>query len=312
MATSTAAPDDGWRHDELGHEGGRAAARPARCRQPRPHPRAGRTREQPQGHQRRHPEAPAHGVHRGVRIGQVVAGLRHDRGRIASGSSTRPTRAFLQGFMPTPGPPRRRRARAASRRRSSSTRSGWARTPAPPSAPPPTPTRCCASCSAAWASRTSARRRRSRSTSPPSPAPAATVDTSASGDRKIDREHFTLTRRDVSALRGHGPRVRHRPRRSSSTRPSPSTRAPSRFPATPPKAGTWRSSPSPASSTPTSRSGLHRRRSCDDFLYKEATKVKVAGINMTYEGLVPRCRRSSSPRTSRRCSRTSARSSSGR
>src|SRR5262249_38192434 len=30
----------------------------------------------------------------------------------------------------------------------------------------------------------------------------------------------------------------------------------------------------------------------DDFLYKEATKVKVAGVNLTYEGLVPRIQKS--------------------
>ncbi len=46
-------PADRWRHDEHGHENGHAVARAARCRQPRPDPRAGRTREQPQGRQRR-------------------------------------------------------------------------------------------------------------------------------------------------------------------------------------------------------------------------------------------------------------------
>ena len=33
-------------------------------------------------------------------------------------------------------------------------------------------------------------------------------------------------------------------------------------------------------------------RERDDFLYKEPTKVKMAGINMTYEGLVPKIRKS--------------------
>ena len=50
-----------------------------RRRQPRPDPRAGRTGEQPQGHQRRDPEAPADGVHRRLRFGQELTGLRHDR-----------------------------------------------------------------------------------------------------------------------------------------------------------------------------------------------------------------------------------------
>ena len=33
-------------------------------------------------------------------------------------------------------------------------------------------------------------------------------------------------------------------------------------------------------------------RQRDDLLYKEPTKIKVGGINVTYEGLVPRIRRS--------------------
>lgn len=34
------------------------------------------------------------------------------------------------------------------------------------------------------------------------------------------------------------------------------------------------------------------KRQRDDFLYKEPTKLKIAGINMTYEGLVPRVQKS--------------------
>ena len=59
----------------LGADGGR---------QPRPDPRAGRAREQPQGRQRRDPEAPADGVHRRLRLGQELAGVRHDRRRVAA------------------------------------------------------------------------------------------------------------------------------------------------------------------------------------------------------------------------------------
>src|SRR3712207_8098168 len=62
--TAKAAPPNRWRHDEHGHEDGYAVACAARCRQPRSDPRAGRAREQPQGRQRRDPEAPADGVHR--------------------------------------------------------------------------------------------------------------------------------------------------------------------------------------------------------------------------------------------------------
>jgi excinuclease UvrABC ATPase subunit len=42
--------------------------------------------------------------------------------------------------------------------------------------------------------------------------------------------------------------------------------------------------PAAASSTPTSRSSDFTKRSCDDLLYKEPTKIKVEGINLTYEG----------------------------
>ncbi|MEV6804100.1 excinuclease ABC subunit UvrA [Streptomyces sp. NPDC051132] len=34
------------------------------------------------------------------------------------------------------------------------------------------------------------------------------------------------------------------------------------------------------------------KRQLDDFLYREPTRMKIAGINMTYEGLVPRIRKS--------------------
>ena len=43
----------------------------------------------------------------------------------------------------------------------------------------------------------------------------------------------------------------------------------------------------PASSTRTSRSGSTPSGSCNDLLYKEPTKIKVEGINLTYEGLIP-------------------------
>src|ERR1039457_3675173 len=79
-----AAPPNRWRHDEHGHEDGHAVACAARCRQPRFDPRARRAREQPQGHQRRDPEAPAHRVHRHLRLGQELAGVRHDRRGVAA------------------------------------------------------------------------------------------------------------------------------------------------------------------------------------------------------------------------------------
>ena len=51
------------------------------------------------------------------------------------------------------------------------------------------------------------------------------------------------------------------------------------------------------------------KKELDDLLYKEPTKIKVDGINLTYAGADPdRSRSRCSPRTSSRCSRTSARS----
>ena len=54
------------------------------------------------------------------------------------------------------------------------------------------------------------------------------------------------------------------------------------------------------------------KKELHDLLYKEPTKIKVEGINLTYAGLIPRSRSRSCPRTSTRCSRTSAPSWSGR
>ena len=99
-------------------------------------------------------------------------------------------------------------------------------------------------------------------------------------------------RRHVPALRGPGLGQRHRPHRSCTTTASRSTRARSRSPATAWTAGTAGSSAAAASSTRTSRSGSSPRRSCDDLLYKEPTKIKVEGINLTYEGLIPKIQKS--------------------
>ena len=52
------------------------------------------------------------------------------------------------------------------------------------------------------------------------------------------------------------------------------------------------SSAPPASSTRTSRSATYTKKERHDFLYKEPTKVKVDGINLTYEGLIPKIQKS--------------------
>jgi excinuclease UvrABC ATPase subunit len=56
----------------------------------------------------------------------------------------------------------------------------------------------------------------------------------------------------------------------------------------------------------------YTKKELHDLLYKEPTKIKVEGINLTYEGWSRRSRSRCCPRTSTRCSRTSAPSSSGR
>ena len=75
----------------------------------------GRPREQPQGHQRRDPEAPAHGVHRGLRLGQELAGLRHDRRRVAA-DDQRDLQRLRAGLHADAGAARRRRPRRADDR----------------------------------------------------------------------------------------------------------------------------------------------------------------------------------------------------
>ena len=98
--------------------------------------------------------------------------------------------------------------------------------------------------------------------------------------------------RHVPALRGHGQRHRHRPdpalrrdevaRRGRDHRPGLHRR----------RLVDAHVQPSPASSIPTSRSATTRETELHDFLYKEPVKVRINGINLTYEGLVPRIQKS--------------------
>ena len=85
------------------------------CRQPRPDPCAWRTREQPQGCQRRAPEAQADGVHRRLRLGQELAGVRHDRRGVAA-ADQRDLQHVRAGFHAGAGAARGRRARGADDR----------------------------------------------------------------------------------------------------------------------------------------------------------------------------------------------------
>ncbi len=104
-----------WRHDEHGHEGGHAAACAAGCRQPRFDPRARRACEQPQGPQRRDPEASADRVHRHLRLGQELSGVRHDRCGVAA-ADQRDVQRLRAGLHADAGAARGRCARRADDR----------------------------------------------------------------------------------------------------------------------------------------------------------------------------------------------------
>ena len=98
------------------HEHGRDAD-PAGADEPRPRPDPGARGpgEQPQGRQRRDPEAAADGLHRGVRLGQELAGVRHHRRRVAA-DDQRDLQRLRPGLHADAGPARRRRAGGADHR----------------------------------------------------------------------------------------------------------------------------------------------------------------------------------------------------
>ena len=84
-------------------------------RHPRPDPRPGRPGQQPEGRQRRDPQAAADGVHRRLGIGQVVAGVRHHRGRVAA-ADQRDLQRVPAELHADDGPARGRRPRRADDR----------------------------------------------------------------------------------------------------------------------------------------------------------------------------------------------------
>ena len=63
-------------------------------------------------------------------------------------------------------------------------------------------------------------------------------------------------------------------------------------PATAWTAGTAGFSKAPVSSIPGKPIGKYTKKELHDLLYKEPTKIKVDGINLTYEGLIPRIQKS--------------------
>ena len=99
--------------------------------------------------------------------------------------------------------------------------------------------------------------------------------------------HVQPRRRHVPALRGHGLGHRLRPDRALRRQQVAQRGRARRSPATAWTGGTAASSAAAASSTPTSRSASSPRRSSHDLLYKEPTKIKVDGINLTVRGADP-------------------------
>ena len=271
-------------------EGGELRTDLAR-RQPRSDPRAGRAREQPQGRQRRDPEAPADGVHRRLRLGQELAGVRHDRRGVAA-ADQRDLQRLRAGLHADAGAAGRRRARRADdgdhrrpgadgRQRPLHRRHRHRRQR--DAAHPLQPARAAAHRLAQGV--LVQRRRRSTASG------AITVERGAG---KTKTESATLQPSPAACARA----ARAWARSPTSTCPrctttaSRSTRARSRSPATAWTAGTAASSAAPASSTRTSRSASTPRRELHDLLYKEPTKIKVDGINLTYEGLIPKIQKS--------------------
>ncbi|CAA9305888.1 MAG: Excinuclease ABC subunit A paralog of unknown function, partial [uncultured Frankineae bacterium] len=190
------------------HDGRRTGGPPPPGRPARPDPGAGRSREQPQGRQHRAAEAPADGLHRHLRIGQELAGLRHDRRRVAA-DDQRDLQRLRPGLHADARAPGRRRARGAHHRDHRRPGADGCQRPL---------------------HRRHGHRHRSPAADPVQPARAAAHRLGAGvllqrrlhqrrgcghrGARRADREgaaQLQHHRRHVPALRGDGHRQRHRP-----------------------------------------------------------------------------------------------------
>ena len=233
--------------------------RAAPCRQPRSDPRARRAGEQPQGRQRRDPEAPADGVHRRLRLGQELAGVRHHRRGVAA-DDQRDLQRLRAGLHADAGP--------AGRRRPGRADDGDHHRPGADGGQRPLHGRH--------------RHRRQRDAADPvQPARAAAYRFAAGVlvqcrlDQRGRRGHHRARRADrqgapqlhhhrrhVPALRGPRLRHRHRPDRAVRRQQVPRPRARSPSPATAWTAGSAGSSAAAASSTWTSRSASTPSGSC--------------------------------------------------
>ena len=111
--------------------------------------------------------------------------------------------------------------------------------------------------------------------------------------RRQDREpQLQRRRRHVPALRGHGHRQRHRPDPALRRDASRSPRARSRVPGYTADGWSTRMFSESGFFDPDKPIRDYTETELHDFLYKEPVKVRINGINLTYEGLVPRIQKS--------------------
>ena len=125
----------------------------------------------------------------------------------------------------------------------------------------------------------------------PSVRASGAITVERGGKTETEKATFTVTGGMCPRCEGRGSVTDFDLSRCTTTA-SRSTRVRSRSPATAWTAGTAASSAAAASSTRTSRSASSPRRSSHDLLHKEPTKIKVDGINLTYEGLIPKIQKS--------------------
>ena len=261
--------------------------------------------------ERRDPQAPADRVHRGLGIGQELAGVRHDRGRIAA-ADQRDLQRVRAGLHADPGPSRRRRAGGLTtaiivdqERMGSDPRSTvgtvtdanamlrilFSRLAQPHIGPPQAfsfnvasvaaqPAR---SPSSAAAARPSAVRRASAS-----PAGCARAARARGSVSDIDLTALYDETKSLQRRCAAHPRLQH----GRLVRPDL------------PRLRLLRPGQADQRSTP--------RGNCTTCCTRNRRRSRSSGINLTYEGLIPASRSRCCPRTSSRCSRTSARSSSER
>ena len=243
--------------------------------------------------------------------GQELAGLRHDRRRVAA-ADQRDLQRVRAGLHADPGPTRRRRARRPD--------DGDHRRPGADGRRPPLHRRH--------------RHRRQRDAAhpvqPPRPAPhrpaqrvlvqrpvacgpAARSPSNAAPARQAKKATLHPPRRHVPALRGPRHGHRHRPDRALRRRRKSLNEGALTIPGYSMDGWYGRIFRGCGFFDPDKPIRQYTKKELHDLLHKEPTKIKVEGINLTYEGLIPTHPEVDAVQGRRRaCSRTSAPSSSGR